>query len=358
MTVASLVIGGREVPWKEIAVERSLESMVGTVRATVPLAPGAPTAVGARTFARVASDEDTGARAEQLVNGFLDGVAVRSNAQAQEVSLTIRDRTADLVDGSRIESPGQWGQLTLDELARAIAQPYGIGVDDYVGASGMRILGAASEPGETDYEVIERIARRFGVLVGTSPSGRLTLGSDSLGRAEVGLRSGQGGNIKAWSWSASVGQRFRRTRVIGGNDGGFGSVVGPAQLPIGDVEDPEVRDQRERVIIAQGQVTALDCSRLAAWHASVARARAATLEVELPSWRQGRGGSVWRPGLTVDVELVEIDDRARLLVQSVSLRNGRSGEVATLRLVRSDSLERNPNEGLAKDAGGFGVLVG
>ncbi|MEM9378411.1 MAG: hypothetical protein AAGB93_00580 [Planctomycetota bacterium] len=355
MTTPFLIVDSNQVPWKEITVERSLDSAVGTFTARAPLTEDVPSRPGGRAFVQVGGEG--GAAAAQMLNGFVDAVSGAGSASDLEVQLAGRDRTADMADGTRLDTANAWQSSTLLEIARDLAGPYGIPVRDLAGASAMNVSSLAIQPGESALATLERAARRFGVLLGTSPDGDLTLGADRAGRAESALSTGSEGNVRSWSWSSSIDQRFHRTRVLGANDGGFGQVLGGSEIPVATAVDPEVRSQRERVIVAQGQVVPDDCERLAAWHVSVARARSSSVGVELPSWRQSPDGNVWRPGLLVDLTIDELEVRGELLVAGVQLSFGSSGERAQLRLVRPESLDRDPSEGVGEAAGGFASIL-
>jgi prophage tail gpP-like protein len=211
--------------------------------------------------------------------------------------------------------------------------------------------------GESSYSTLERAARQFGVLIGTSAKGELVLGSQSVGEAAIALVTGPEGNVASWSSSTSHAERFGRTEVLGQNDGGFAPLLGQ-ESPRAVAFDPEIRPQRQRQFIAQGQVQAADCERLATWHTNMARALSSSLRVTLPSWRQGSAGELWRPGLEVPVTITEVGEEGVLLTDRVELRFTESGaEEASLSLIRKDSLLRDPSEGVVNEGVGLAGLI-
>ncbi|MEO0660769.1 MAG: hypothetical protein AAFZ87_04460 [Planctomycetota bacterium] len=352
MTSIFLRLNGRTVRFTSLSLERRLDAVVGTFSASLPMDQAALARPGARALVSISGDGDP----ENLLVGFVDRVDGRSEPGREGITITGRDRTADLADGVQLSAPTRWENASLLQLARDVALPFGVTVEDFAGAARMRVTGVALEPGQPAYRALERAARQHGVLLGTTPDGALALGAQDVGVAATALRTGPRGNVAAWGWTSDHSKRFRRVRVRGQTGGGFGDLTG-LQAPESVVEDPEIRGQRELDVVAQGPIDGEACERLGAWHVSVRRARAFTFDAELPAWRQRVGAPAWRPGLLVEVEVPAFDAARDLLVSSVRLEFGDAGERAALGLIRPETLERDPSRGVDREPAGFGDLI-
>lgn len=119
------VAGVEFAGWTACAVTAGIETAARSfsVRATVrypgesnPLriAPGMPCAV-------LLGDE-------LVINGWIDAVAPKQDADTSEITVTGRSRTADLVDCSCLDKPGQFAGMKAEEIAAALAKPYGVDV--------------------------------------------------------------------------------------------------------------------------------------------------------------------------------------------------------------------------------------
>lgn len=355
MTDVRILLGGREYRTQSISVERSLDAASGTFSATIPLVPGALPRPEQTATVQVTGLGD--GPAENLLIGFADIVGGQVSPGERRVSIQGRDRTADLIDGVPLAAPSSWKDASLAQIARDLALPLGLEVIDLAGAEDMVLPRHSAQPGQSAMATIQAAAERFGVLVGPEPTGGLILGVNLQGRARVPLLSGENGNVVDWSWRSDHSQRFRRVRVRGNSTGGLAGILEGQVSPEATAVDPEIRGQRELDVVAQGNVTQEDCRRLAAWHASVRRARSFQLEVVVPSWRQGPGGPVWKPGLTAHLGLGEIDDEGDMLIDAVRLTLDRSGELAALRLIRPRSLDQDPTKGVDAEPGGLAALL-
>lgn len=355
MITPRVEIDGREVPYESLSMERSLGAAVGTFRVSYPLTPSVPLTPGGR--AQLFVDSANGQRGQLLLTGWVDAVSVQSDQRTKRATLAGRDVTADLVDGYHMDSSSSWSGVSLSDLAAELGKPFGLTIQDLVGASEMRVARLSRQLGESSYATLERAARQFGVLIGTSAKGELVLGAESVGESEIALVTGPEGNVTSWTSTASHAERFGRTEVLGQNDGGFGPLLGQ-EAPRAIAIDREIRPERQKQFVAQGQVRREDCERLATWHVNMARARSSGLKVTLPSWRQTASGALWRPGLEVPVSITEVAEEGVLLTDRVELRFTESGaEEATISLIRKDSLLRDPSEGIANEGIGLAGLI-
>jgi prophage tail gpP-like protein len=341
MTRAYVRLGSNEVRWKSVTVTRALDAFVGASAVVLPLTPRGPVAPGERLYVSVGKDQD--GPAELLLQGWVDAVSGAGGSEGGEITLEGRDRTADMVDGTRIDERWVFRETSLLEVARTVCRAYGIPVRDDVGAGELPIQVLIAQPGETAYDLLERAARLHGVLLSTSPDGQVVLGTPARESIAVALQTGPRGNVERYSWRNDGSRRFRRLKVIGvANLAGL--VEGAAWRLRGVAEDPSVRSQREGMVVAQGSLVGDELEALAAWHMTLARARSASLTVTVPRWRPAPGQRVWRPGMVVPVDIAEAGIRGELMVAAVRLTLDDAGEYAELGLVDPAAYEIDPTE--------------
>ena len=230
---------------------------------------------------------------------------------------------------------------TLLEVAEAVAQPFGLRVEDAVEAGSLRNPRLTAQPAEAGYELLERAARLHCVLVSTTPEGAVRLGRPTLDVAGVTLRTGSGANVESFSWRHDHSQRYRELRLIGTGDLSV-LVRGTAARPGAGATDPDIRATRTAIQVAPGDLFFDELEAYARWQVAVARARSASLTAEVPSLRTRAGGPVWRPGMLVEVEIPEIEASGELLVASVALSYDLASERASLGLAVPDAYTVDP----------------
>lgn len=347
MTDVYVTLGGRVARWKSVRISRAIDAFVGSVSVTLPLTAEVPLTPGDRIQV-VASGSD-GGEPDTLLVGFVDSIRATGDAKSAELQIEARDRTADLVDGTRVQDEIEgnlaWHRSNLYQIASDIARPFGLRVLDEVGAAGMAISNHLGQPGETAHAILERAARLHGVLLSTSPAGSIVLGYPRGGRVSEPLHTGRNGRLRSWALTNDASKRYHRYNVRS-QTGLEGLATGAAAFPDATVIDDQIRTQRETVIIAQGTLVGDECTALARWHATVNRARSVALTAEVTGWRSVHRGPVWRPGMQVAVRVPDIGLEGMLLVAGVDLALTDNGELATLRLVRPDAYEVDPSEAI------------
>lgn len=193
--------------WTKISVTRSIESMSGSFDLELtwkwqgsedkykafmdPIKQGQPCVV------------EIGG--ERVITGYVDDWVPSYDATQVVISVSGRDKTADLVDCS-IDYPSyQFNNQTLTQIANVICKPFGIKVivNTDVGAAFPRIQ---IEQGETPHELLSRLARQRGVLLTSDTYGNLVITRSSKERAGVSLILGE--NVKAARGSFSWRNRY------------------------------------------------------------------------------------------------------------------------------------------------------
>lgn len=221
-----LVDGARFGGWKSIRVTRGLERATADFDLTV----------SEWRFAQStgASDADKSGSAvpedwqilpgsecevyvddELLLTGYTDAYRPSFGADAHDVQLTGRSKTADFVDSSVTLDGGQLTGMTVLEIAKLLAEPFGIEViaettsDAKVGDTDLQLEPEPEvqcQPSETCFDLVERLARLQELLITDNPEGQLVLTRAGSLRAFDGLV--QGDNVLTGTANLDDAKRF------------------------------------------------------------------------------------------------------------------------------------------------------
>lgn len=320
--------------WKSVTITRAIDAAAvafevsGPARSPYPIAPG--------------DEVEVYASGERILRGFAERLQRRLDADGSTVTVSGRDRVADLIDCTAANEPGEWTNVELEQLAVELAKPFGVSVDYSAGAKpAFEVF--SLRPGDTAWGALERACRMRGVLAYSNGEGRLQIRRPGQAVAPVELIEGQ--NLRAASYTVDDSARFRFYRVQGqrrGSDSAWGEQVA---LIEGEAEDRGARSPRQLVILAESMGTNQTAQERAQWEAIVRAAEAVQLEAEASGWRQngpGGGGALWQPNEELAVRAPSLDLDGYLLVRAVTFRQAEREESTFLELVRPDAYQPQP----------------
>jgi prophage tail gpP-like protein len=323
--------------WKSVEIKRSLKAASGsfslslTDRWSDQLQPWI-VAPGDEAEVRLGSDV--------VITGYVDTVSPSMDKDSRAISVSGRDKTADLIDCSVEHSSGEIAGVTLKRLAEILAAPFGVSVTMEVDP-GPRFDVFKIQQGETVFEALDRASRKRGFLLTTDTKGALVITRPGLTRSATRLE--QGINILNGSGTFSEKNRFSKY-IVKGQDAGFSAPVDPAfaYSMKATATDPTVKRYRPLIIQAEQLTNLNDAKQRANWEATNRAARASTFNVNVQGWRQG-DGSLWRPNLIVETRADWIGLNGDLLITDVSYRlDDSGGEVTSLNLERKDAYKPEP----------------
>ena len=342
--LALKVDGRRLTAWEGFSLSRSLQAVAGAFALEASDRAGFPVPEGARVQLEV--------EGEPALDGWVDAVRPRFDARERRVAIVGRDRTADLVDCSIVDTPAEFLGLTLDALAAELVRPFGIEVASTAAALSGSGLGApferfAIQPGETVFEALERAARFRGALLTTDGSGRLVLDVPAARRAAVELVEGR--NVKSGSGAYDRSGRFRRY-LVQGQRSGSDLVFADGCRSDGEAFDDAIRANRSTLILAEGWTDLASAQRRAEWEATVRRARGSAVSITVQGWRQAPGGELWSPNSVVRVRCPSLRLDRDLLISGTRLSlDPRAGSIAELELVHPEAFTPQPDLPLETD---------
>ena len=295
-----------------------------------------------------------------VLTGYIDTATPSYDGQSHKVQLGGRSKTADLVD-CMSELPHEHRGTTLSALARAIAEPFGIGVVDEAPIGAAFPL-ASREPTDTAFQFLERQARLRGVLLTDDPEGRLVLTRAGESRAAGSLE--QGRNIESLQVEFNVSKQFSKYIVIGQAPAGASWVnaAGEVQQPgagaqpgvLGTATDPNVPRYRPHVTQAETGLTASEARDRAVWQAAYAGGRATRARVTVRGWRQ-ENGEIWRVNQLVPIKSAQARLDSELLIVGVTYQlTSQSGRTTELLIAPAAGYKPDPAQVRVRNRTGGG----
>lgn len=360
--------GQRYEGWKSIHVSHSLELAASEIALGVAEWPG--------DIELYLEDEleafvlDGHGRPEKVFGGHFEDVQGDESATDSSVTISGRSYTSALIDN--VSPLGSIQGLSFLELARKLANPYGIAINsdlaDIAAPNAKPLAAVRAQPGETVFEVLERIARREGVLLTDAfasplvsqqyPGTVVITASDAAGQGDP-LVYGQ--NIVKRSFAFSVKERFQSYTAKGMQTvklpGKAAQATGPGEtdtatkaaaaetevVPVTITTfDPAIRRRREMLVTGESDLKHLSAETRTLIEASRRIGQGIKATYTVLGWRQS-SGALWRPNLRVSVvdPFVGWTGREALLVSAVDLHfNESDGETAELTVVPAVAFAR------------------
>ena len=325
--------------WKSIVVTRSLEQIAGTFELSLT---DRWSETSEAAYFRPGQSCQVLADGGSLIRGFVDDLDVNVSDQQHEIAVNGRDRTADLVDCSVDDEPGEWSGVTVGKIIQDICSPLGIEVVD-AAADTSSIAKFRVEQGETAFTTIERAARLHGLIVRSDEVGRVVIERLTVNggnRHDIALVYGE--NIEQASARFSMRERFSAYSVKGHGFGSDEGLTSEINEPVGAASDPNVGRYRPLTVLAEDQGGASVFEERAQWEASVRAARAKRAEVTVTGWLDGMGRT-WQPGWLVDCSIPSLNIEGNMRIASARFSiDDRAGAVTSLSLASPGSFVPAP----------------
>lgn len=251
-----------------------------------------------------------------VITGAVDEVSPTYSAASHDVTISGRDATGDLVDCSA--PPTQFAGRTLLDVARALAQPFGIKVRAEAPV-GQAFRTLKSEDGETVFEVLEQAARIRAVLLVSDGLGGLVI--TRAGRGRVGTPLVLGQNVKEGMATLSMRDRYRDYQIKGQLGGGSQAwdadddALERAQV-LGTAHDAGVPRHRPLTVLAEEQIDRAGAGARAKWERNVRVGRATRVTYTVTGWHHAAG--LWAPNLLVPVRDDYLGINGDMLIASVT----------------------------------------
>lgn len=351
MPEIELLVGGRiHGGWEAIRVTRSIESMAGSFELTVSNRWGEPGEV----WEILEEDEcQVSVDGEVVLTGHVE--RRRPQIAAEERSLTYygRDRTAALVDSDVLLDKWTLKGVTIDQLARTLAEPHGIKVSvhpDLILPKPRAQDAFTVSPGDGAFEVLTRASAIAGVLLVSDGKGGLLVTRSGSAFALDDLVEGE--NILAATGDFDSTQRYARY-VVMAQIPGTDEAPGAGARVRAEASDDAVRRRSRVLVVRPSSGVSTDYARRRAdWEARVRAARAESVTVDVQGWRQ-RLGALWPLNALVTARIPFFGVNGTMLIADVENSASAAGPITRLRLVRPDAFTPEPHARVLARGGKF-----
>jgi prophage tail gpP-like protein len=304
--VVSLSIGGRtHAEWESYEIDSDLlvpadawHVSLGLNGKSVP----AEVVIGAEVLVKVGG--------ETVLTGYVDDVGEPISKSGHTLSLSGRDRAADLLDCACPIFNKQ--EATLSQIVAAIATEFG-DFNKRIDADSVRSRKKiAVDIGVTAWDALARVAESNGLWPWFEPDGTLVVGGPDYSTPEVATlilrRDGDGNNVLSLDKQESMAERYSKVTVYsqapGSHSGGLDSIGKPDVS--GFKEDTTVKRNRPHVVIDNECDTPAACRSRATKLLNDGKLKSFTLSAEVKGHRIAAPGSpsdgmLWKPGQRVRV---------------------------------------------------------
>lgn len=318
--------------WKEATVNVSIENLSGTFNLSLTDRwPGNPQAVRIKpTDSCILTINN-----QPLITGYIDAVAPSFNATSHQISVTGRDKAADLIDCSVINGTGQYKNQTLDQIITKVCQPFGIGVSKNVD-TGDVFKTFNIDQGMTAFDVIQKLCRARACLAMSDGQGGILI--TRAGEGEVATPLIQGINILSASAIYDYSVRYSLYQCKGQQVGDLYIGADAAAAAIAQVEDAGVPRYRPLLIIADGQANSKNCQTRATWEKQTRKGKSRRFSITVQGWLQPLSNTIWQVNnrVTVQSDFLEVYDTLLIAGITFSLDN-EGGQTTTLDLTPVDA---------------------
>lgn len=292
-----------------------------------------------------------------VVTGYVDGIQGNYDAKSHSLTVTGRDKTADLVD-SKVKGNKEYNKgISFPSIIQSILSNHGItgiSVKNNVGVIPSFTDSSSAQIGETIFSFIETLSRKVQVLLTTDGLGNVVItrgSSASSGIRLVHLINDikKLNNVKSSNFRVDSSDRFNTYEAHAQGNPLFGlSEDSPAQLVgvIGTAKDNSVRAGRYEVFFAEESLTASEAKQRAIWEANIRRAKSFNYSATV----QGHSinGKLWTFNQVVNVVDEFWDISADLLISGLTYHYGPGGSTTDLDLTYPDAYTLQANLDMLK----------
>lgn len=269
---------------------------------------------------------------ELLISGYIDDIDYSSNATGRKITVTGRDKTADLVDCSVEQTQSEWSGVTLEDLLRKFLAPFKINLINESGIN-PKIDKFRINQGAKVIDVISELSKKYGFIASSNPKGEFVIVSVGKGTASDWLEEGT--NCIDFGVKFDHKERFSKYAFKGqssGSDNFFGKA---ASSPIKTSTDDQVKRYRPLVLTDESKSNEENLEKRAEWEKNLRAAKSTAGSVKVRGWRQ-RKGELWKENLFVNVRSNYLGLETKLLISDITYILSESGKTVDLELMRED----------------------
>ena len=340
MSNASLLINGLAYEgWESVDVKRAIDAVSGAFSLTL-----SERWAGNDKPWQIKPGDSCELRLDNLtvLTGYVDSISPSYSGTTHTVTVTGRDKAADMVDCSAVHKPDQWTNYTLLQLATTLGAPFGIKAKALTSVGGKFPL-VKLEHGEMAWAALERHCRQRGVLAYSDGVGGLVLTTVGTKRAQAALVAGD--NILSASGTLDNSQRFSRYIVKGQAAGSSDAYDAESSAHIeSQFTDGSIKRYRPLIVMADGQSTIASARTRAIWEKTVRAGRAISATITVQGWRQVPNGRLWDINELVEVSAPWLQIQGTMLISEVAFSKSSAGTLTDITISSPDAFSAEPEE--------------
>lgn len=313
--------------WTSVQISQSLDALCSSF--DLEIFDGAPIATGDACELFIGD--------VLILSGLVDATNFEISAQSRTLSISGRDKTCDLLDCSALNSPATWKAQKLDKIAKDLIAPFGLELE-IEGSLGAAFSSFALEQGETVFDALTRLCRLRGLLLSSTPEGKVKIFTPTPEAVSWALVLGE--NIESMSVADNAVGRFSKYEIKGQHNGRE-TAAADARGPKATASDPGVKRYRPLLIIADEQSTLQGLQTRVNWEATNHKAQAQKVSINLMGWR-APDGSLYSKGVLVQVRADKMGVNAQLIVEDCDFVLDAGNRRTKLSLVAPEAYQPQP----------------
>lgn len=277
---------------------------------------------------------------EILAKGKFGAVSI-DDKNGHVYTYPCRDRAGDLIDCSAMFSDGGFerSNITLEAAVKDVLKPFKMPLT-VVGDTGKAFDKLAINPGDTVFQFIDQICKYRAMFPLSDGVGGLILTSVSKMKSPGALIVGEDGNVISRSGLIDHRQRYSEIIVMGQADGGSFPDLGAEKLSAskGRAVDPDIKDYRPLIIIAEKEGYDLDMQARAEWEVRHRRFSGTELTYTVPGWEAAKS-DLWMINSLVPVRDPQLSIARDMLISKVSLTRDDEGTTTQVTVAPAEAYD-------------------
>ncbi len=276
------------------------------------------------------------------ITGYIDSVNASISGDSHTIKISGRDKTADLVDCSYVETPRSFKKIKLLSLANTLLTPFGLIAKLGVNVTANDRFQFTVNTTDSVFKNLNKKAQDFGLLLITDAKSNLIIANSGDVTIDDSIEYGR--NILSANVSYDYTDRFRDytiqaqtlSKQVPGKWARNISVKGTAS-------DSGIIRYRPKLIKNSSPLTSTGAQENAKWEALIHAAHSQTVSVTVQGFRD-TNGNLWDVNrlISVDIPPLYINPALEMLITSVEFSLSDSGSTTKLSLKRSDAYTSKP----------------
>jgi prophage tail gpP-like protein len=334
--------GQQYTEFQDITVQKSLDDLSGSFTFTAITSPDFIFPFHLGDMCLIFAED------ELILTGFIEKMAGEGSVSQQQLSISGRELTCDVVDSTIGKNIEYNAGITLTEVIIQTLAKQGItGIQVINNVSGLDPFAASeivtSQKSQSVFDFIESYARKRQVILTSTPEGNILitraatqLQTDVIISREFDDINGRN-NVLQSNWVLDASQRFN-TYVFSSQSNVstlniFGGTSSKKMILVNSKAiDNEIRPTRVYNGIAESSSDEPTCKDRASWESSLRKARAITYSATVPEYRHDPNdpsSTLWKLNTLVNVVDDYADINSNLLVNNITYFTSVSGARTT-----------------------------